>query len=103
MLGEVEDERYVGVALYEGVPKGKRKGKQEFAMGQQMSNVIRSEPTVVACALNRPRFFLFTKREPVDTDDATVVRNALQLGTLSYKYSRYVRTAFRLLGGTIPT
>lgn len=74
MLGEVEDERYVGVALYEGVPKGKRKGKQEFAMGQQMSNVIRSEPTVVACALNRPRFYLFTKREPIDTDDATVVR-----------------------------
>lgn len=64
----------MSVALYEGAPKGKRKGKQEFAMGQQMSNVIRSEPTVVACALNRSRFYLYTNREPVDTDDAAVVR-----------------------------
>lgn len=73
ILGEVEDERYICVALYQGVPVTKRKGQMEFAMGQEMSSVQKSEPTVVACALNRQRFYLFSRREPADTDDAAVV------------------------------
>jgi hypothetical protein len=78
VLGEVEDERYVGVALYQGVPKGKRKAKVEFAMGQEMVVVRQAEPTVVACALHRARYYLFTRREPVDTDDAALVRGTLR-------------------------
>lgn len=74
VLGEVEDERYIGVALYQGIPTSRRKGQMEFAMGQEMSSIKKSEPTLVACALNRQRFYLFSRREPADTDDAAVVR-----------------------------
>lgn len=73
VLGEVEDERYMKVALYQGVPASKRRGQMEYAMGQEMTSIQKSEPTLVACALNRQRFYLFSRREPVDTDDAALV------------------------------
>lgn len=73
VLGEVEDERYMKIALYQGIPATKRKGQMEYAMGQEMNTVQKSEPTLVTCALNRQRFYLFSRREPADTDDAALV------------------------------
>ena len=71
----MEDERYLAVALFQGVPKGRKKAKMEFAMGNEMVTVVDSDPTVVAAALARSRFYLFTKREPEDVDDVAQVRN----------------------------
>jgi peptidylprolyl isomerase domain and WD repeat-containing protein 1 len=73
VLGVVEDERYLRVALYQGVPTGKRKGTMEFAMGNEISAVQRADPTLVACALGRNRFYLYSQREPSDTDDVSQV------------------------------
>lgn len=73
VLGEVEDERYMKIALYQGIPATKRKGQMAFAMGQEMNTVQNSEPTLITCALNRQRFYLFSRREPADTDDAALV------------------------------
>jgi peptidylprolyl isomerase domain and WD repeat-containing protein 1 len=73
VLGQIEDERYLQIALFQGVPRGKKKAKMEYAMGQEMSTVVSSDPTLVACALNRSRFYLFSRREPEDVDDATQV------------------------------
>jgi hypothetical protein len=73
VLGEIEDERYMRVALFQGVPKGRKKAKMEFAMGNEISTIVDSDPTLIACALSRPRFYLFTKREPEDVDDVAAV------------------------------
>ena len=61
-------------ALYQGMPKGRKKAKMEFAMGNEIKSSTASDPTVVACALARQRFYLFTKSEPEDVDDAAQVR-----------------------------
>lgn len=77
-LGEVEDERYLWIALYQGVPKVKKKVTgTTFAMGKEVIATHSADPTLVACALNRSRFYLFSQREPLDADDATQVSSRL--------------------------
>ena len=73
VVGEIEDERYLRVALFQGVPKGRKKSKMDFNMGNEMTSVVESDPTLIACALARQRFYLFSKREPEDVDDAAQV------------------------------
>jgi hypothetical protein len=83
MLGDVEDERYISIALYQGVPKVKRKtGITDFAMGQEVVTKRAADPVLVACALARQRFYLFSRREPADVDDVTQVTRRTTAGLL---------------------
>jgi hypothetical protein len=68
ILGKVENtERFLWLALYQGIPgRAKRLG-----VGMKGPE---SDPTLVACAYNRQRLFLFSRREPADTDDVTTGR-----------------------------
>lgn len=74
VLGQVESERFTRVAMYQGVPKGRKKARSDFGMGKAVSKAEVSDPTIIATGLGRSRFYLFSNREPEDTDDPTQVR-----------------------------
>ena len=67
ILGKVENtERFLGLALYQGIPGT---GGRTKRMGAGISPA-ESDPMLVACAYNRQRLYLFSRREPPDTDEA---------------------------------
>ena len=71
VLGKVENtERFLRVDLYQG---GHKAGAATKLGGPDAKQVF-SDPTIIALAFQRPRFFLFTRREPEDTDDVAQVR-----------------------------
>ncbi|KAK9907373.1 hypothetical protein WJX75_002432 [Coccomyxa subellipsoidea] len=73
ILGKVENsERFLRLALYQGVPSSGTTKTKRLGAGVR---VHETDPTLVACAHNRPRLFLFTRREPADADDATAGRD----------------------------
>ena len=72
ILGKVENsERFLRLALYQGVPSSGTTKSKRLGAGVK---VHETDPTLVACAHNRPRLFLFTRREPADTDEAAAGR-----------------------------
>lgn len=72
ILGKVENsERFLRLALYQGVPSSGTTKSKRLGAGVK---VHEADPTLVACAHNRPRLFLFTRREPADTDEAATGR-----------------------------
>jgi len=72
LVGKVENsERFLRVALYQGVPKAKRK---RAAPGEG-SKAVEKDPTLLCCAFKKPRLYLFSRREPEDVADATVGRD----------------------------
>lgn len=72
ILGKVENsERFLRLALYQGVPSSGTTKTKRLGAGVR---VHETDPTLVACAHNRPRLFLFTRREPADADNATAGR-----------------------------
>jgi peptidylprolyl isomerase domain and WD repeat-containing protein 1 len=97
LLGKVENtERFVQLALYQGVPGGQRRrgilrvnpdalpsvpasagpsgggggGGGGAADASTTTNENQPDPTLFACAFRRQRFYLFTRREPADAADA---------------------------------
>ena len=66
VIGKIENtERFLRIGLYQGGHKTGAIGK----LGGPDSKLALTDPTIIALAYQRPRFFLFTKREPEDTDD----------------------------------
>ena len=66
VLGKVENtERFLHIALYQGA----HKAGAILKAGGPDGKAVLADPTVIALAYQRPRFFLFTSREPEDTDD----------------------------------
>ena len=71
ILGKVENtERFLGLALYQGIPG---MGGRTKRMGAGISPA-ESDPMLVACAYNRQRLYLFSRREPPDTDEVATGR-----------------------------
>ena len=71
IIGKVENtERFLQLALYQGIP-GRAKRMGAGLKGPE------SDPTLVACAYNRQRLYLFSRREPADADDLASGRHAL--------------------------
>lgn len=74
LLGKVENtERFLRVALFQGIPA---KDKRMKGTGEDMRNKeLEQDPTLACCALKKHRVFFFSKREPVETDDAAAGRD----------------------------
>ncbi|GAB4814723.1 hypothetical protein N2152v2_001769 [Parachlorella kessleri] len=71
IIGKVESgERFLRLALYQGVPR--RSKKLPVAPD---SKLPQPDPTLVCCAYRKQRLYLFTQREPQETDDATQARD----------------------------
>jgi peptidylprolyl isomerase domain and WD repeat-containing protein 1 len=74
ILGRVENtERFLSVALYQGVPKKnsqyKNPDKKEKPRTMDGPNQDVVDPMVICSAFNKNRFFMFTRREPGGDDD----------------------------------
>ena len=72
MLGKLEaGERFLHVALFQGVPKVDSQLVKALSKGKTASTVeemraqVKPDPTVVATAFKKRRFYLFTRRMPV--------------------------------------
>lgn len=73
IIGLVENsERFLRIALYQGTPVRAR--KLAMAPGSDARQLL-SDPTVLASAYKRQRLYLFTKREPDETEDVTQGRD----------------------------
>lgn len=74
LLGKVENtERFLRVALFQGIPA---KDKRLKGTGEDMRNKELVQDPMIACiAFKKHRVFFFSKREPVDTDDAAAGRD----------------------------
>lgn len=72
VLGKLEaGERFLHVALFQGVPKVDSQLVKALSKGKTASSVeemraqLKPDPTVVATAFKKRRFYLFTRRMPV--------------------------------------
>ena len=68
-IGEYEDtERFVGLSIYQGVPKVSSQRAASLKAGQTIDRTAPElDPTIIATSIGnsgKSRFFLFTKREP---------------------------------------
>lgn len=74
ILGKVENtERFLRLALYQGVPSAGTTKTKRLGAGVKLHE---TDPTLVACAHGRPRLFLFTRREPAESEEAATGRCA---------------------------
>ena len=74
LLGKVENtERFLRVALYQGIPKQGIKTQRTLATTESTRTVTR-QPTLLCTAYNKQRLFLFTTQEPDDSDQASTSR-----------------------------
>lgn len=72
-LGKVENtERFLGLTLYQGIPGTGGRAKR---LGAGIT-APESDPMLVACAFNSQRLYLFSRREPPDTDEVATGRCA---------------------------
>lgn len=72
IIGKVENtERFTRLALFQGVPQ---KDKRARGSGKDVK-AAEKDPTIVACAFNKVRMYVFTRREPVEGDDASSGRD----------------------------
>ena len=70
IIGKVENtERFLRVALFQG-NVAKRAGAIARMPGGADTKQAEGDPTLVAAAYQRQRFYLFTRREPQDTEEA---------------------------------
>mmetsp|Transcript_12389 Transcript_12389/g.34796 ORF Transcript_12389/g.34796 Transcript_12389/m.34796 type:complete len:620 (-) Transcript_12389:303-2162(-) len=64
IIGKVENtERFLRIALYQGVPKKAKKANMD-------TKVAERDPTLACCAFKKHRVYFFSKRLPDDAEDA---------------------------------
>jgi len=74
ILGKVENtERFLRVALYQGIPKQGIKTQRQLATTES-SRAVTRQPMLLCSAFNKQRLYLFTTQEPDDSDQATTSR-----------------------------
>jgi len=72
IIGKVENtERFTRLALFQGIPQ---KDKRARGSGKDVK-VAQKDPTIVACAFNKVRMYIFSSREPEEGDDAATGRD----------------------------
>ena len=75
IIGKVENtERFLRIALFQGSLM-KRAGAIARLPGGSDGKTTEADPTIVATAFQRQRFYLFSKREPEDADEAAQGRS----------------------------
>lgn len=77
ILGKVENnERFLRIALYQGGSGSKKVKRVPTAAGNVNENREPFvDPTVLCCAFKKHRIYLFSRREPVEPEDATKGRD----------------------------
>jgi peptidylprolyl isomerase domain and WD repeat-containing protein 1 len=77
ILGKVENnERFLRIALYQGGSGSKKVKRMPTAAANVMENREPFvDPTVLCCAFKKHRIYLFSRREPVEPEDATKGRD----------------------------
>eukprot|EP00249_Psilotum_nudum_P019322 c27193_g1_i1 orf=184-1833(+) len=76
ILGKVENnERFLRVALYQGGSSSKRVKKVPASANAMDQREPLTDPTLICCAFKKHRFYLFSRREPEDAEDATKGRD----------------------------
>ena len=79
ILGKVENtERFLRVALYQGIPKQGIKTQRQLATTES-SRAVTRQPTLLCTAFNKQRLYLFTAQEPDDSDQASTSRYTFAL------------------------
>ncbi|DBA81879.1 TPA: hypothetical protein ACH3X1_007594 [Trebouxia sp. C0004] len=75
ILGKVENtERFLRLALYQGIPKQGIKTQRQLATTES-SRAVTRQPTLLCTAFNKQRLYLFTTQEPDDSDQASTNRD----------------------------
>ena len=91
ILGKVENtERFLRVALYQGIPKQGIKTQRQLATTES-SRAVTRQPTLLCTAFNKQRLYLFTTQEPDDSDQASTSRYTFAL------FCHFQRTSYFLL------
>lgn len=73
VLGKIEQtERFLSVALFQDKPKGR--AMKAFTMGGEAEQSL-TDPTLIACAFKKKRFYMFSRREPAEATDANTGRD----------------------------
>ncbi|KAL2899500.1 Peptidyl-prolyl cis-trans isomerase CYP71 [Bienertia sinuspersici] len=77
ILGKVEsNDRFLRIALYQGDRSGKRVRKMPAAsvnVNENKDPLV--DPTLLCCAFRKHRLYMFSRREPEETEDATKGRD----------------------------
>ena len=82
IIGKVENtERFLRIALYQGVAKVGAKTTARLPTNAE-SRGPKRDPTVVACAHGKHRLYLFTSREPEDSEQAAAGRSVAGLDSM---------------------
>ncbi|KAI9316944.1 hypothetical protein DFJ73DRAFT_929205, partial [Zopfochytrium polystomum] len=93
LVGKMENQRFMNIALYQGAPK--KKNLVTLAMASSDNSVIReseaSDPTIFATAFKRNRFYMFSRREP-DSDPAAGASSTASRDVFNEKPSREEQT-----------
>ncbi len=77
VIGQVESgERFLWIALYQGDPRKLRPGKLPGAASESSQKQAERDPILLAAAHNRQRFYIFSRREPPDAEEAVAGRHA---------------------------
>ncbi|GFR48933.1 hypothetical protein Agub_g10939, partial [Astrephomene gubernaculifera] len=74
ILGKVENtERFLTLAIYQGAPRGKGGAGSRLRglpTAEQVEKLLGGgDPTLLACAFRKQRFYMFTQHEPTEPDD----------------------------------
>jgi peptidylprolyl isomerase domain and WD repeat-containing protein 1 len=81
LLGKVENtERYTHISLYQGVgsmlkSKTSKLLKGGSASGGNQNGSLETDPTLFACAFDKNRFYMFSRREPEEVEDVSLGRD----------------------------
>lgn len=71
LIGRPEMERFLQISLFQGKPQRDIEGKTGGG-GLTSQGEKETDPTILCTAINRNRFYLFSKREPADVEPGTV-------------------------------
>ncbi|KAL2608859.1 hypothetical protein R1flu_027432 [Riccia fluitans] len=77
IIGKVENtERFLRIALYQGGSSSKKVKKiPSVVMNANDQHEPLTDPTLICCAFKKHRFYLFSRREPEEAEDATKGRD----------------------------
>lgn len=71
IIGKVENtERFLSIALYQGIPK-----KNKRLPAGPDAKIVQPDPTLLCCAFQKQRLYLFTQREPAESEDMAAARD----------------------------
>ncbi|KAI9331938.1 hypothetical protein BDR26DRAFT_912438 [Obelidium mucronatum] len=70
LIGKMENQRFLNIAMYQGAPK--KKGFMSTAMAASENAALKDidtlDPTIICTAFKRNRFYMFSRREPDSGD-----------------------------------